>query len=93
MCLALVCQGVLAGNATTLPGVAGGHIGASVLEKYMSGRLGGTDGVAEVLAALIGAIVSTGMQVGASQVPKNKLSPLAWGQALDVATLVGRLRT
>ena len=56
---------VLAVNAVMLPGAAGGHVGASVLEKYMSGRFGGTDGVAEVLAALVGATVSTGMQVGA----------------------------
>ena len=50
---------VLDVNAAMLPGAAGGHIGASVLEKYMAGRLGGTDGVAEALAALVGATVST----------------------------------
>ena len=66
-------------NAAVSPGAAGGHVRASVLEKYMAGRLGGTDGVAEALAALVGATVSTGMQVGALQVPKTKLSPLAWG--------------
>ena len=66
-------------NAAALPRAARGHVEANVLEKYMAGRLGGTNGVAEALAALVGATVSTGMQVGVSQVPKTKLSPLAWG--------------
>ena len=79
-------------DATTLLGVAGGHIGASVLEKHISGRLGGTDGIVEDLAALVGATVSTRVQVGASLVPKTKLSLLAWGCVLDVATFVGRLQ-
>ena len=59
-------SGVPAVNAAVFPGAAGGHAGASVLEKYMSGRLGGTYGVAEALAALVSATVSTGMPVGAS---------------------------
>ena len=57
--------GVLTVNAARLPGAARGHVRASVLEKCMSGRLGGTDGVAEVLAALVDATVSTQMQVSA----------------------------
>ena len=72
-------SGVPAVNAAVSPGAAESHVGASVLERYMAGRLSGTDGVAEPLAALVGATVSTGMQVGPSQVPKTKLSPLAWG--------------
>ena len=47
----------------------------------------------EALTTLVGATVSTGTQAGASQVPKTKLGPIAKGQVLDVATLVGRLRT
>ena len=70
---------VLAVNTSTLAGAAGVHIGASVLEKYLSGSFGSTDGVVEVLEALIGATVSTGMQGGASPVPKTKLSLLARG--------------
>ena len=72
-------SGVPAVNAAVSPGAAGSHVGASVLERYMAGRIGGTDGVAEALAALVGATVSTGTQVGPSQVPKTKLSPLARG--------------
>ena len=83
---------VLAVNAAILTGAAGGNVGASVLEKYISGRLGGTDGIVEDLAALVGATVSTRVQVGASLVPKTKLSLLAWGCVLDVATFVGRLQ-
>ena len=85
--------GVPAVNAVVSPRAAGGHVGTSVLERYMAGRLGGTDGVAEALVALVGATVSTEMQVGPSQVPNTKMSPLARGLVLDVATLVGRLRT
>ena len=48
-------------NATASPGATGGHVGASVLEKYLAGRLRGTDGVAEALEALVGASISTGM--------------------------------
>ena len=68
-------SGVPAVNAAVSPGAAGGHVGASVLERYMAGRIGGTDGVAEALEALVGATVSTGTQVGPSQVPKTKLFP------------------
>ena len=59
-------SGVPAVNAAALPGAAGGHVGASVLEKYMAGRLGNTEGVTEALAALVGATAITGMQAGAS---------------------------
>ena len=58
-------SGVPAVNAASLLGAAGGHVGASVLENYMAGRLGGTNGVAEALEALVGATISTGMQIGA----------------------------
>ena len=57
--------GVPAVNAAASPGAAGSHVRATVLEKYMAGRLGGTVGVTEALAALVGATVSTGTQVGA----------------------------
>ena len=36
---------------------------------------------------------SAGPYTGALQIPKTKLGPLAAGKAVDVATLVGRLRT
>ena len=56
---------VLAVNAATFLGATGGHIWATASEKYMSGRLGSTDSVTEVLAALVGATVSTRTQAGA----------------------------
>ena len=43
-------SGVPALNAAASPGATGSHVRASVLEKYMAGRLGGTNGVAEALA-------------------------------------------
>ena len=58
-------SGVPAVNAALLPGAAGGHVRCSVLEKYMAGRLGGTDGFVEALEAVVGATVSTRTQVGA----------------------------
>ena len=33
-------SGVPAVNAAVSPGAAGGHVGASVLERYMAGRMG-----------------------------------------------------
>ena len=45
------------------------------------------------LTTLVGATSNSGTQVGASHIPKTKLGPLATGKAVDVATLVSRLRT
>ena len=52
-----------------------------------------TKSLAVPLTMLVGATAETTTQAGAPQVPKTKLGPLAAGKAVDVSTLVGRLRT